>query len=81
MWYLVVNHFLPYAGRTFPSHPYFANSQKQGGQATLRRMLHAYAVTDSDTGYCQGISFVAGMILMHVSSEDWKQDDISFTWF
>ena len=56
-----------HTGRTFPSHPYFASSQKQGGQATLRRMLHAYAVADSDTGYCQGISFVAGMILMHVS--------------
>ena len=49
--------------RTFPSHPYFTH---QHGQKTLHNVLHAYAVSDKDVGYCQGLSFVAGIILMHV---------------
>lgn len=54
------------AGRTFPSHPYFSSGLQGAGQSELHSILHAYAVADPETGYCQGLSFVAGLILMHV---------------
>ena len=38
------------------------------GQQALERVLHAYAVRDPEVGYCQGLSFVAGMMLIHVST-------------
>ena len=53
-------------GRTFPSYAYFSLAT-QLGQDSLERLLHAYAVKDCEVGYCQGLSFVAGMILIHVS--------------
>lgn len=30
-------------------------------------MLQAYSVHDPEVGYCQGIGFIAGLLLMHVS--------------
>ena len=33
----------------------------------LYNILHAYAVADKEVGYCQGLSFVAGLIILHVS--------------
>lgn len=40
------------------------------GQASLRRVLKAYSLHDSDVGYCQGMNFIAGMLLTIVSEED-----------
>ena len=54
------------SGRTFPGHPYFANPLGQG-QLALFNLLKAYSLIDAEVGYCQGISFVAGVLLMHVS--------------
>ena len=54
------------AGHTFPFYPYFSQTTQVGRQS-LERLLHAYAVRDCEVGYCQGLSFVAGMILIHVS--------------
>ena len=31
-------------------------------------MLKAYSLLDKEVGYCQGLSFVAGVLLMHVRS-------------
>lgn len=33
-------------------------------------MLKAYSLLDPQVGYCQGLSFVAGILLLHVNSED-----------
>lgn len=55
------------SGRTYPNHPYFS-SQYKYGRLSLYNVLRAYAVSDPDIGYCQGLSFVAGLILLHVSS-------------
>jgi len=49
--------------RTFPQHAFFA---KPAGRATLQRLLHAYAIHDPAVGYCQGMAFVAGMLLMYL---------------
>src|SRR5579872_4011436 len=53
-------------GRTFPTHPYFSGALGSG-QLALFNILKAYSLMDTDVGYCQGLSFVAGMLLMHVS--------------
>lgn len=56
-----------YTGRTFPSHPYFS-TQLGPGQLSLFNLLKAYSLLDEEVGYCQGLSFIAGILLMHVSS-------------
>lgn len=58
-----------FAGRTFPSHPYFA-SQLGHGQLCLFNILKAYSVLDEEVGYCQGLSFVAGILLMHMKEKE-----------
>uniref|UniRef100_H3AHC3 TBC1 domain family member 4 n=1 Tax=Latimeria chalumnae TaxID=7897 RepID=H3AHC3_LATCH len=55
-------------GRTFPAHPYFAE-QLGAGQLSLFNLLKAYSLLDKEVGYCQGISFVAGVLLLHMTEE------------
>lgn len=53
-------------GRTYPTHPYF--KQVLGsGQLSLFSLLKAYSVIDEEVGYCQGLSFLGGILLLHVS--------------
>ncbi|XP_023685299.2 TBC1 domain family member 1 isoform X2 [Paramormyrops kingsleyae] len=51
-------------GRTFPTHPYFS-AQLGAGQLSLYNLLKAYSLLDPEVGYCQGLSFVAGVLLLH----------------
>ena len=54
-------------GRTFPGHSVIAAPE---GQAQLRRLLRAYcAGRNPRTGYCQGMNFVAAMMLLMMGSE------------
>uniref|UniRef100_A0A8C0X0Z2 TBC1 domain family member 4 n=1 Tax=Castor canadensis TaxID=51338 RepID=A0A8C0X0Z2_CASCN len=55
-------------GRTFPTHPYFS-VQLGAGQLSLFNLLKAYSLLDKEVGYCQGISFVAGVLLLHMSED------------
>lgn len=55
-------------GRTFPTHQYFS-AQLGAGQLCLYNLLKAYSLLDTEVGYCQGISFVAGVLLLHMSEE------------
>ncbi|XP_047670746.1 TBC1 domain family member 4 isoform X4 [Tachysurus fulvidraco] len=55
-------------GRTFPAHQYFS-AQLGAGQLSLYNLLKAYSLLDTEVGYCQGISFVAGVLLLHMSEE------------
>lgn len=50
--------------RTFPHHPYFQSSI---GQESLFNVVKAYSLYDPEVGYCQGLSFVAGPLLLNVS--------------
>ena len=52
--------------RTFPEHPYFSTPQ---GQSALFNVLKAYSVYDLEVGYCQGMAFSAGVLLMYVPQE------------
>ncbi|CAH2300005.1 TBC1 domain family member 1 isoform X4 [Pelobates cultripes] len=56
-------------GRTFPTHPYFS-AQLGAGQLSLYNILKAYSLLDPEVGYCQGLSFVAGILLLHMGEED-----------
>lgn len=58
-------------GRTFPNHPYFS-SPLGPGQLALFNLLKAYSLLDHEVGYCQGLSFVAGVLLLHVSIDIFK---------
>eukprot|EP00106_Octopus_bimaculoides_P017207 XP_014784649.1 PREDICTED: TBC1 domain family member 4-like [Octopus bimaculoides] len=55
-------------GRTFPKHPYF-RTQLGPGQLALFNLLKAYSLIDQEVGYCQGLSFIAGMLLIHMDEE------------
>ncbi|XP_053184221.1 TBC1 domain family member 4 isoform X1 [Scomber japonicus] len=63
-------------GRTFPTHQYFS-AQLGAGQLSLYNLLKAYSLLDTEVGYCQGISFVAGVLLLHMS-EDQAFDMLKF---
>ncbi|CAF0988440.1 unnamed protein product [Brachionus calyciflorus] len=57
--------------RTFPNHPNF--SKKYGpGQLALFNVLKAYSILDSQVGYCQGLSFIVGILLIHVNNNEEK---------
>jgi hypothetical protein len=48
-------------GRTFPAHPYFKSSE---AQAKLGRVLSKFEQAHPKVGYCQGMNYVAGLLLM-----------------
>ncbi|CAG5136474.1 unnamed protein product, partial [Candidula unifasciata] len=52
-------------GRTFPNHPYFSTPLGPG-QLELFNLLKAYSLLDTEVGYCQGLSFIVGVLLMHM---------------
>lgn len=54
-------------GRTFPSHPWLDTPT---GHAALRRVLVAYSFRDSRVGYCQGMNYVAALLLLVMKSEE-----------
>ena len=55
--------------RTFPTHEMFQSPESQGVES-LRNLMHAYAVYDKEVGYCQGLGFVAGLLLMTIPEEE-----------
>lgn len=58
--------------RTFPTHDFFENGSgiHHHGQESLRRILQSYASFDPETGYCQGMGFIAAMFLIYMVEED-----------
>ncbi len=57
-------------GRTFPGVTFFAETMGFG-QLSLFNLLKAYSLYDKEVEYCQGLSFVAGILLLHVSQLLW----------
>ncbi|CAI2188118.1 1667_t:CDS:2, partial [Funneliformis geosporum] len=55
--------------RTFPKHKYFQD-QDGIGQEGLFNVVKAYSLYDTDVGYCQGISFVVGPLLLNMPDEE-----------
>ncbi|XP_062919721.1 rab GTPase-activating protein 1-like isoform X1 [Mobula hypostoma] len=54
--------------RTFPAHDYFKDTNGDG-QESLFKICKAYSVHDEDIGYCQGQSFLAAVLLLHMPEE------------
>ncbi|XP_064648840.1 rab GTPase-activating protein 1-like isoform X3 [Lineus longissimus] len=54
--------------RTFPAHDYFKESGGVG-QDSLYKISKAYSVYDEEIGYCQGLSFLAAALLLHMPEE------------
>ncbi|RKP13058.1 rab-GTPase-TBC domain-containing protein, partial [Piptocephalis cylindrospora] len=55
--------------RTFPGVPLFAKVGGEG-QKALGKVMRAYSVYDPEVGYCQGLGFLVGPLLMNMSEED-----------
>ncbi|XP_037260063.1 rab GTPase-activating protein 1-like isoform X1 [Falco rusticolus] len=55
--------------RTFPAHDYFKDTEGDG-QESLYKICKAYSVYDEDIGYCQGQSFLAAVLLLHMPEEE-----------
>jgi hypothetical protein len=56
-------------GRTFPNHPHFSQ-QFGAGQLALFNVLKAYSILDPEVGYCQGLSFIVGVLLIHCDNDE-----------
>nr|CAB3265389.1 rab GTPase-activating protein 1-like [Phallusia mammillata] len=54
--------------RTFPAHDFFKDTGGLG-QDSLYRISKAYSVYDQEVGYCQGLSFLAAALLLHMPEE------------
>ncbi|KAF7715177.1 Uncharacterized protein PECH_006081 [Penicillium ucsense] len=53
-------------GRSFPNVEMFRDPNGEG-QRMLARVLRCFSLYDSQIGYCQGLGFVVGPLLMHMS--------------
>ncbi|KAK1418164.1 hypothetical protein QVD17_27303 [Tagetes erecta] len=53
--------------RTFPGHPWLDTTE---GHAAVRRVLVGYSFRDSDVGYCQGLNYVAALLLLVMKTEE-----------
>ncbi|TKX21370.1 Rab-GTPase-TBC domain-containing protein 8 [Elsinoe australis] len=55
--------------RCFPHHDLFREADGEG-QKMLGTVLKCYSLYDSEIGYCQGMAFVAGILLMNMPAKD-----------
>jgi len=62
--------------RTFPGHPLF--QEKSFLCEKMKRILEVYSLHDSNVGYCQGMNFLVGFLLLFMEEEDcfWTLDAI-----
>ncbi|TPX37416.1 hypothetical protein SmJEL517_g00648 [Synchytrium microbalum] len=54
--------------RTFPEQEYFRNGGT--GQESLFHVIKAYSLFDPEVGYCQGMSFIIGPLLLNMPEEE-----------
>lgn len=54
--------------RTFPTLDYFKDPTGEG-QEMLFNVIKAYSLFDEHVGYCQGLHFVVGVLLLHMPDE------------
>ncbi|KAJ5190192.1 uncharacterized protein N7498_009177 [Penicillium cinerascens] len=56
-------------GRSFPNVEMFRDPNGEG-QQMLARVLRCFSLYDAKIGYCQGLGFVVGPLLMHMSDTE-----------
>eukprot|EP00960_Hanusia_phi_P059082 764072-Hanusia_phi.AAC.2 len=54
-------------GRSMPDIPYIASPE---GQDRLRKCLLAYSAHNKELGYCQGMNFIAALLLLHIDDDE-----------
>lgn len=55
--------------RTFPKHILFRDRASMG-QERLFNVLRAYSIYNPEVGYCQGMGFLAGLLLFYMDDEE-----------
>ena len=55
--------------RTFPTQEFFRDA-KGMGQGSLYHVVKAYALYDPECGYCQGMQFIVGPLLLNMPEEE-----------
>ncbi|KAI9360817.1 rab-GTPase-TBC domain-containing protein [Zopfochytrium polystomum] len=55
--------------RTFPKHEHFAEVGGSG-QESLFNVIKGYSLYDPEVGYCQGLAFIAGPLLLNMPDEE-----------
>uniref|UniRef100_A0A3B4AXM3 Growth hormone-regulated TBC protein 1 n=1 Tax=Periophthalmus magnuspinnatus TaxID=409849 RepID=A0A3B4AXM3_9GOBI len=66
-----------YLNRTFPDNIHFRKSSERSLLASLYNVLRAYGHHNPDVGYCQGMNFIAGYLLLITKDEEksfWLMD-------
>ena len=56
-------------GRSFPNVEMFKDSAGDG-QKMLSKVLNAFSLYDNKIGYCQGLGFVVGPLVMHMGDKE-----------
>jgi len=56
-------------GRTFPSYGFYSRPLGPG-QLAMYNVLKAYSLLDPEVGYCQGLPFLVGILLLHLDCEE-----------
>ena len=56
-------------GRSFPGVEMFRDPEGEG-QQMLGRVLRAFSLYDTEIGYCQGLGFLVGPLLMQMGDKD-----------
>lgn len=56
-------------GRSFPNVEMFKDPAGEG-QKMLAKVLKAFSIYDQKIGYCQGLGFVVGPLLMHMADKE-----------
>ncbi|KAK3724331.1 hypothetical protein QZH41_001812 [Actinostola sp. cb2023] len=55
--------------RTFPENIHFG-SMKQDLRKSLYNVLHVYALHNTSIGYCQGLNYITGLLILIVKNEE-----------
>ena len=56
-------------GRSYPGVDMFRDPNGEG-QKMLSKVLNAFSLWDQEIGYCQGLGFVVGPLLMHMGDKE-----------
>ena len=56
--------------RTFPTNMFFKGKDPNSLEQPLFNVLLAFAQVNTEVGYCQGLNYVAGLLLLVTKNED-----------
>lgn len=63
--------------RTFPTHPFFQNKDKQA-ETFLFNIMRAYANHDTEIGYTQGMNYIVGKLLIILDPDNYRGSELDY---